>query len=112
MKEIKAYIHRDRVADVISALKNSTAWGGEQGDARHNLAAYLVRGLVASPVGAERHYSVDLGDEVINEFKLELICPDEEAEELVRVIAANARTGDTQAGWITVAELVSAAPIR
>lgn len=112
MKEIKAYIHRDRVADVISALKDSAAWGGEEGDARHNLAAYLVRGLVASPVGAERHYSVDLGDEVINEFKLELICPDEEAEELVRVISANARTGDAQAGWITVADLVSAAPIR
>ena len=86
MKEIKAYIHRDRVGDVISALKNSGTWGGERGDARHNLAAYLVRSVVASPSGPERHYSMDLGDEVINEYKLELICPDDEADELVKLI--------------------------
>lgn len=112
MKEIKAYIDSDRVGDVISALKNSGPWGGERGDARHSLAAFLVRRVGASPSGPERHYSVDLGDEVIKEYKLELICPDDEAEELVKVISASARTGDAQAGWITVAELVSAAPIR
>lgn len=112
MKEIKAYIHRDRVGDVIAALKSSGTWGGERGDARHSLAAYIVRGVVATPFGPERHYSVDLGDEVINEYKLELICPDDEAEELVKVISASARTGDAQAGWITVVDLVSAGPIR
>lgn len=112
MKEIRAYIHRDRVGDVISALKNAGTWGGARGDARHSLAAYLVRGLVASPFGPERHYSLDLGDEVINEYKLELICPDEEADELVKVILASARTGSVEAGWITVADLVSACPIR
>lgn len=111
MKEIKAYIHRDRVGDVISALKNSGIWGGERGDARHSLAAYLVRGVVASPFGPERHFSVDLGDEVINEYKLELICADDEAEELVKVISASARTGVASGGWITVTELESASPI-
>lgn len=112
MKEIKAYIHRDRVGDVITALKNSPAWGGENGDARHGLAAYLVRGVVASPFGPERHYSVDLGEEVINEYKLELICPDAEAEELVKVILASARPGDAHGGWVTVSELVSAVAIQ
>lgn len=111
MKEIKAYIHRDRVGDVISALKNSATWGGARGDARHSLAAYIVRGVEASSSVMERHYSVDLGDEVINEYKLELICPDEEAEQLVKVILASAHTGDARAGWVTVAELVSAVRI-
>ena len=31
MKEIKAYVHRSRVADVIAALKECPAWGGERG---------------------------------------------------------------------------------
>ena len=33
MKEIKAYVHRNRIADVISALKGASSWvpakGGE-----------------------------------------------------------------------------------
>lgn len=112
MKEIKAYVHRDRVGDVITALKNSTAWGGESGDARHALAAYLVRAVVASSFGPERHYSLDLGEEVINEYKLELICPDSEAEELVKVILASARSGDAHGGWVTISQLVSAVPLQ
>ena len=31
MKEIKAYVHRSRIADVIAALKDSPAWGGVRG---------------------------------------------------------------------------------
>lgn len=34
MKEVKAYVHRSRIADVIAALKDSPAWGGEQGAGR------------------------------------------------------------------------------
>ena len=44
MKEIKAYIHRNRVAEVISALKSSVAWT-TVGDDEHNLTAYMVKGL-------------------------------------------------------------------
>ena len=31
MNEIKAYVHRSRVADVVAALKNSPTWGGTRG---------------------------------------------------------------------------------
>ena len=31
MKEVKAYVHNSRIADVIAALKNSPAWGGAHG---------------------------------------------------------------------------------
>ncbi len=106
MKEIKAYVHRDRVADVIAGLKESNIWGGPKGDARHNLAVYLIRAMVGTASAEDRHYSTELGDEVINEYKLELICQDEEADEIVQLIVATARTGTALGGWITVSDLV------
>jgi nitrogen regulatory protein P-II 1 len=105
MKEIKAYVPQDRVADVIAALKESKVWGGERGDASHNLAVYLVRGMVPSVNRQDRHYSVDLGDEVVNEYKIELICSELEVDELVQIIVTAAHVSSTDGGWITVAQL-------
>lgn len=104
MKEVKAYVHRDRVADVIAALKDSNAWSG-QGEAAHNLAVHLVRSVIASDDQQERRYSVDLGDAIVNEYKIELICPEDEVDELVKIISEAARTGHEMGGWITVANL-------
>lgn len=112
MKEIKAYVHRSRVADVVAALKDSPAWGGSRGDRRHNLALYLVKGFLVPTDGAEQNFSMDLGDEVVNEYKLELLCDDAEVDALVRAIVDAARTGQTIAGWITVSDLVQAVPIH
>jgi nitrogen regulatory protein P-II 1 len=112
MKEIKAYVHKSRIADVIAALKGSPAWGGERGSGRHNLAAYLVKGSLLPLDNDERHYSMDLGDEVVNEYKLELLCEDAEADALVDALLGAARTGQSIAGWVTVAELSRAVPIR
>ncbi len=111
MKEIKAYVHRSRVAGVIAALKESPAWGGAHGERRHNLAMYLVKGTLLPQDSEEQHYSLDLG-EVVNEYKLELLCEDGEVETLTAAIAAAARTGQEVAGWITVIDVVSATPIR
>ena len=55
---------------------------------------------------------MDLGDEVVNEYKLELLCEDSEVEPLMAAITTAARTGQTTAGWITVIDLVSATPIH
>jgi nitrogen regulatory protein P-II 1 len=112
MKEMKAYIHRSRVADVIAALKDSKAWGGATGDARHNLAVYLVKGMVSSLDSHDRHYSTDLGDEVVNEYKLELLCADSEVDELIQTITASAHMAGPGSGWITVTELSHAVRIR
>ena len=35
MKEIKAYVHRERVADVIAAIKDCPAWGGAHRQREH-----------------------------------------------------------------------------
>ncbi|MBT9525157.1 MAG: P-II family nitrogen regulator [Rhizobacter sp.] len=112
MKEVKAYVHRTRVADVIAALKDSPAWGGERGNRRHNLAVYIVKGSLMPLDSGEQHYSIDLGDEVVNEYKLELLCEDTEVDEIVDSLVAAARTGQSNAGWITVSDITRAIPIH
>lgn len=112
MKEIKAYVHSSRVAGVIAALKNSSAWGGERTGQRHNLAVYVVKGSIMPLDSGEQHYAMDLGDEVVNEYKLELLCEDGEVDEIVAAIQASALTGQAVAGWITVTELVQAIAIH
>ncbi|MBK7120637.1 MAG: hypothetical protein IPH64_17600 [Comamonadaceae bacterium] len=47
---------------------------------RHNLAIYIVKGSLLPLDSNEQHYSMDLGDEVVNEYKLELLCEDSEVE--------------------------------
>jgi nitrogen regulatory protein P-II 1 len=111
MKEIKAYVHAHRIASVIAALKASNAWGGAVAGARHNLTVYVVKGSLLPVDARERVFSVELGDEVVNEYKLELLCEDEHVVELVDVIRREARTGQATAGWIYVTEVVSATPI-
>lgn len=112
MKEIKAYVHRSRIADVIAALKASPVWGGERGASRHNLAIHVVKGSLLAQDLQEQRYAMDLGDEVVNEYKLELICEDGEVDQFVAAIAVAARTGQGVAGWIAVVDLVSATPIH
>ncbi|MEN9395853.1 MAG: hypothetical protein RLZ81_383 [Pseudomonadota bacterium] len=112
MKEIKAYVHRSRVADVIAALKDCPAWGGERGARRHNLAMYMVKGTLVPLDSDEQHYSMDLGDEVVNEYKLELLCEDDEVDQLVAALHVAARTGQAVAGWITVTDLARVVPIH
>jgi len=105
MKEIKAYVHRNRVADVIAAIKASAAWGKSAKAHGHNLAVYMVKGSLFPLADGERHYSLDLGDEMVNEYKLELLCDATEVDELVETIRTTARTGQPHAGWITVTDL-------
>jgi nitrogen regulatory protein P-II 1 len=110
MKEIKAYIHRNRVAEVISALKSSVAWT-TIGDDEHNLTVYMVKGSLVPIDEGERRFSVELGDEVINEYKLELHCSEDHVDELVKIIVASARTGRANSGWVYVMDVVSAIPV-
>lgn len=112
MKEVKAYVHRSRVADVIAALKDCPAWGGQLSGRRHNLSVYLVKGSIMPLDSGEQHYSMDLGDEVVNEYKLELLCEDSEVDMITETVRVAARTGQTVAGWITVTNVVSATAIH
>ena len=103
MKEIKAFIHRNRAADVIRALKGA-GYG--------NLSVVDVKGMLAALDERERDYSIELGEETITMVKLELVCEDESrTAEAAHIIRDNARTGQPEAGWIYISEIQAALPI-
>ncbi len=108
MKEIKAFIHNNRIAGVITALTE----GGYLDPANPHRCRNLNVGRTQSLLGAlnahEQHYSVNLGQAVINEAKLELLCEDGQAELLAKLIGSAARTGQDEAGWVYVTDVVIA----
>lgn len=112
MKEIKAYIHNHRIADVVRALKESGQCNANAGTGCRNLTVTQVQSLLKAVDAEEQHYSVELAEAVINESKLELICEDHQVDELVGIIGRTARTGQAEAGWIYVTDIVRAVPIR
>ncbi len=112
MKEIKAYVHRAHIAEVIAALKSCLAWGGTDGHTRHNLAIYVVKGMLSPLDTGELRYSIDIGDEAINEYKLELLCQDDEVDDFIDALVAVAHTGQLVGGWITVTDIVRSMAIR
>lgn len=106
MKEIKAYIHNHRIADVIRALKES-----ELRNDYYNLSVTAVKSLLKAMDAREQHYSIELAEAVIDESRLGLICEDHQVDELVGIIRRVACTGQSEAGWIYIADIVKAIPI-
>jgi len=106
MKEIKAFIHRNRIADVVHALKNSHFCEG-----RCNLSINDVAGSLKALDNIEQNFSIELGEGIITEIKLELICEDERIDEAISLIREHARTGQPLAGWIYTTEIVDAIPV-
>ncbi len=105
MKEIKAYVHRTRIAAVVRALRESGLcdFGSQPGG--RNVTVYEVKGSLDPLDPDEQHYSMDLAEAVVHEFKLELFCDDALADRLVDIVRAAARTGQANAGWICVVHL-------
>ncbi len=103
MKQIKAFIHRNRIADVIRALK---------GKGYNSLSIVDVKGMLEALDNKEIDYSIELGTETITEVKMELICEDDCIEEAVKIIREKARTGQDNAGWIYVFDVKEFYPIK
>ena len=103
MKQIKAFIHRNRTADVVAAL---------QGEGYNTLTVVDVKGMLDALDRREQGYSVELGVAAITEVKLELICEDDRVEQAVAIIREKARTGQAHAGWVYVIDVARAYPIE
>jgi len=103
MKEIKAFIHHNRITDVIHALKEAGF---------RNLSIVDVKGTLKALDNKEQDYSVELGSAVITEMKLELVCDDARVDEATQLIQQHARTGQTDAGWIYVIDIGQAIRIE
>lgn len=103
MKEIKAFVHRNRIADVVRALRAA---------GYRNLSVIDVKGILHALSSKEQDYSIEFGGEVITEVKLELFCNDETTTaQAVDIIQTHGRTGQPEAGWIFISEVSVALPI-
>lgn len=96
MKEIKAFVHRNRAGDVLRALR--------QAGFRH-LTISDVKGTLSPLDSKEQDYSVELGESVITEVKLELVCETEQVPAAVRLILENARTGRSDSGVVYISQI-------
>ena len=102
MKQLKAFVHRGRIADIVHAL--------EQAGFRH-LSVIDVKGLLSAISNREQNYSIEIGERVINEIQLELFCEDDQAEQAAQLIRLHGRTGQRAAGWIYQCTVARAWPI-
>jgi len=99
MKEVKAYVHRNLIADVVKALRSA---GFER------ISFVDVMGMLKAMDNLEREFSIKLGQEVITEVKVEVVCADEEVARVVELIRKSARTGQPLAGWVFVTPVLEA----
>jgi nitrogen regulatory protein PII len=112
MKEIKAYVRQHRIAGVLRALRESGFCEiGARSDC-HNITVVEVQRPFADTDSAQQHYSMDLAEPVVAEFKLELVCADSLADALTDIIVKAAHTGSPEAGWLFVSDIQNARQIR
>ena len=102
MKQIKAFVHRNRVSDLIHAL--------EAGGFRR-LSLFDVKGLLRALSAREQNYSVEFGEQVIREVQMELFCDDTEVDRALEIFCSVGRTGKADAGWIYVSPIEQSIPI-
>lgn len=102
MKQIKAFVHRNRVADLIHALDAAGF---------RRLSMLDVKGVLRALNAREQQYSVEFAGKVINEIQMELFCVDEEVDTAIEIFRRVGDTGHADAGWVYVAQVDANYPI-
>lgn len=103
MKLIIAYIRLDRAANVMRELYE-TGVGG--------ITAYVVRGMsgeTSTFLYSKRPFEVNHLPESV---KLEIFCSDESVDNIVKLLAQTARTGNRGDGMIAVQDVEKVLRIR
>ncbi len=96
MKEIKAFIHRNRAGDVVRSLR---------GAGFSKITVIDVKGILRAVEGKNQEYSTEFGARVMTEVKLELVCEEEKLDEALRLIRENAKTDQTESGYVYVSPI-------
>ena len=102
MKQIKAFVHRNRVADLIHAL-DAAGFG--------RVSLFDVKATLRALSAREQEYSVELGDKVFSEVQVEVFCDDEDVSLATDVIRKAGRSGHRDDGWIYVSPIDQAIPL-
>ena len=103
MKQIKAFVHRHRVGDLVHALE---AGGFNQ------LSLFEVKGLLRAWDSREEEHSVELGETVISEVQMEVFCEDDQVDRALEIFQRLGRHGRAGAGWLYVSPIERAIRIE
>ena len=103
MKLIIAYIRTECAAQVMRELHKAGVGG---------ITAYTVRGMsgeTSTFLYSKRPFEINHLPESV---KLEVVCPDESLDKIVKLVAQAARTGDSGDGIIAVQDVERVVRIR
>jgi nitrogen regulatory protein P-II 1 len=106
MKEIKAYIRRDEVNEVVEKLQAAGAPGVsviEIHPVGYGYEANRFAPHAARLVDRYRHLTI---------VKLEIMCGDDQVATLLEVVQSSCRTGNPGDGMVFVSDVVDAIRIR
>ena len=95
MKAIKAFVRRGRAADVVHAL---VAAGFRQ------ISLVDVKGTLEALSPADTDYSVEFGESVVTETKIEIVCDNAEVERAIEIFRKEGRSKGLS-GWIYVSDI-------
>ena len=93
MKAVNAYIRHALVGKVIEALWRAGF---------SNMTLFDAKGVTTGLPAEEYDYSLELAEPYVNVVRLEMVCRDQDADEIVRLVQTNAHTGQTGDGLIFV----------
>ena len=103
MKKIIAYIRNEKANVVIEKLEEAGVKGMTLLDA-NALAEWADNDAFSFSIQYVQKYS--------RVVKIELVCNDEDSDNLVRIISENARTGRSGDGWVFVSPVDKAVRIK
>jgi nitrogen regulatory protein P-II 1 len=106
MKEIKAYVRKTEVNEVIENLRAAGAPGVSVIEIHPVGYGYEPNGFEPHSAGAVQRYRY------LTIAKLEIICADHQLDRLLDVLQAHCRTGAPGDGMIFVSEIADAVRVR
>lgn len=103
MKDVKAIVRTERVADLIHALK-------DEGVQRIYVTHVHAFGAGVDP--RDLHPSMDEGEAYTEKAKVEFVCPSEDVDALVERIRDCCRTGHRGDGLVVVSDVSDVVSVR
>ena len=96
------FIHPHRISSMIDALRGSGVCDMNTNVGFYLLTTSMVQRLHTTHEKGQQHYSVQLGEPVVDEIKLEFICEYDLFEQLIRLVKV---AGKPSPDWIFMSDI-------
>lgn len=93
MKQIQAFVHRHRAADLMHAL---------EAEDFHRISVLESKGLPPAGRVRDAEYSVQLAESVVHEAQILVVCADEAVPTAIAVLQRSMHASRRDSGWLCV----------